>query len=289
MTPSKGVVLRDVGVRVPHPALSVEAPILAVMPHIRSLETVSAALLRSDEGMPDAANAALTGVAVKTIRRWRRLYQRRGLARGQSQPVTPCPRCTDAPLAEDAYALLLGWYLGDGHLVRCRGEVWQLSIFNDARYTALNQEIADTMRKVKPGSSPNTRNHPGSVETKVCWKHWLCLFPQHGPGKKHTRAIVLTDWQQDIVRSHPRPFVRGLLCSDGCRSLNTIRHNRRAVQRTYSYPRYFFTNTSTDIRELCCWALDLLGVPWRRMNDTTISVARREGVAALDAFVGPKH
>jgi len=22
-----------------------------------------------------------------------------------------------------------------------------------------------------------------------CWKHWPCLLPQHGPGRKHERAL----------------------------------------------------------------------------------------------------
>lgn len=259
------------------------------MPHIRDDATVEAALGRSDEGMRDLDNAVLSGVTVKTIRRWRRLYQRRGLPRGREQSSARCPRCTSAPLDADAYVLLLGWYLGDGHLVRARRDVWVLRIVNDVRYAALNREIADTMRRVKPGGTPNTRVHPGCVETKMGWKHWLCLFPQHGSGPKHTRPIVLADWQRELVTHHPEPFVRGLICSDGCRSMNTIKHHRRGIVTTYAYPRYMFSNTSDDIRALYCWALDLLDIPWRRMNSKVISVARKEGVAALDAFVGPKR
>src|SRR6188472_1789323 len=47
--------------------------------HVRSDEVVASALAASDAGMGDADNAALHGVAVKTIRRWRRLYRRRGM------------------------------------------------------------------------------------------------------------------------------------------------------------------------------------------------------------------
>ena len=42
-----------------------------------------------------------------------------------------------------------------------------------------------------------------------------------------------------------------------------------------------------DIRALCCWALDLVEVPWRQSNHKTISVSTRPGVAALDALIGP--
>ncbi|MEU4777066.1 hypothetical protein [Micromonospora sp. NPDC023633] len=36
------------------------------------------------------------------------------------------------------------------------------------------------------------------------------------------------------------------------------------------------------------WALDLLGVAWRMNRRNSLSVARREAVAALDRHVGPK-
>ena len=45
---------------------------------------------------------------------------------------------------------------------------------------------------------------------------------------------------------------------------------------------------SADIRALCCWALDLVGIPWRQSNHKTISVSRREAVTALDDLIGFK-
>ena len=59
--------------------------------------------------------------------------------------------------------------------------------------------------------------------------------------------------------------------------------------RWYEYPRYLFDNQSADIHRLCGQALDRLGVAWRFSKPTTISVARREAVARLDVFVGPKY
>ena len=58
--------------------------------------------------------------------------------------------------------------------------------------------------------------------------------------------------------------------------------------KRYGYLRWQFTNHSADIRELCCWALDLVGVAWRQSNWKTISVSRREGVQRLDALIGVK-
>jgi hypothetical protein len=63
----------------------------------------------------------------------------------------------------------------------------------------------------------------------------------------------------------------------------------RSKGREYAYPRYSFANESADIRGIFGDHLDLLGIPWRAAGRRNISIARREGVAALDAFVGPKR
>jgi hypothetical protein len=116
-------------------------------------------------------------------------------------------------------------------------------------------------------------------------KAWPCLFPQHGPGRKHHRRIEMVVWQREIVQADPRPLLRGLIHSDGSRHFNTIRHPKK----TYRYPRYEFTNKSEDIKRIFCCACDLLGIEWRVMNAKTISVAQRESVDKLDEFVGPKR
>lgn len=258
------------------------------MPHVRPWSTVESALRDSDAGMRDADNAAKHGVAVKTIRRWRRLYQRRGLPRGQSHTTVPCPRCDDAELDEAAYSELLGWYLGDGHITKGRRGVFNLHVFNDAIYVDDNARLQELMKRVKPGGRPHTRLVPGCVITTVSWKHWVCLLPQHGQGRKHDRPIVLEDWQRQIVENHPGPFLRGLFHSDGARSKNWTRRLVAGEMKRYDYPRWQFCNASADIRELCCWALDLVGIAWRQSNPRVISVSRREAVAALDELIGQK-
>ena len=59
-------------------------------------------------------------------------------------------------------------------------------------------------------------------------------------------------------------------------------------RKRYEYPRYFFANESADILGLCGWALDLVGVAWRTPRRNLLSVARRDDVAKLDEYVGPK-
>jgi hypothetical protein len=110
------------------------------------------------------------------------------------------------------------------------------------------------------------------------------LFPQHGRGRKHDRRIELTAWQQKIVRAEPECFLRGLIHSDGWRGLNRV----KVKGRWYAYPRYQFSNRSDDIRTLFTDTCDLLGVQWRPWGRYHISVARRESVAHLDSFIGPK-
>jgi hypothetical protein len=240
----------------------------------------------SDEGVGDRENAEIHGVAISTIRRWRRLYQRRGLPRGTAFQGTPCPRCDGAGLDEAAYVLLLGWYLGDGCIARARRGVFTLQIANDQKYPELNQEIAETIRLVKPGASPCLRGGSTAVRIEARWKHWPCLFPQHGPGMKHLRKIELTAWQQKIVAVYPDRLLRGLFHSDGCRFVNWA---SKPDGKRYYYVRYMFSNETADIRKILTDALDLLGIAWRRPRGNVVAVSRREGVAALDAFVGPKR
>jgi hypothetical protein len=115
---------------------------------------------------------------------------------------------------------------------------------------------------------------------------WELLLPQHGPGKKHTRPIRLEDWQRTIVVQEPGRFLRGLIHTDGWRGENRVRSR---AGKEYSYPRYQFCNRSEDILDLFTWACRLLGVESRRLDYKTISVARRDSVAILDEFVGPKR
>jgi hypothetical protein len=157
---SNTIVRKDVWVQVPHPAPVGGSRQHSCVPHIRTDEVVASALGASDRGVPDAQNAAEHGVAIKTIRRWRRLYQRRGLPRGQAHTRVPCPRCTGAPLDEVAYAELLGWYLGDGHLSLGHRGVWALQIVNDAQYTAVNAHVADLLERVKPQGRSHARLRP---------------------------------------------------------------------------------------------------------------------------------
>jgi hypothetical protein len=229
-------------------------------------------------GQNDCAISRLTGVPRTTILNWRLGQTRTKQTRNR---FLNCPLCHTVPLDGRAYAYLLGLYLGDGYISPAPRGVYHLRIALDQRYAAIIAECAEAMRRVRSSASRvGLVQKTGCVEVSNYWKHWPCLFPQHGPGRKHLRRIRLEPWQEAIASSYPDRLLRGFIHSDGCRTLNRVKGNE--------YPRYMFTNHSEDIRRIFCWACDLFGIAWRPSNWKTISVARRADVARLDSVIGPK-
>jgi hypothetical protein len=220
------------------------------------------------------------GVSRAALRAWRSGAPRLTNTHG-------CPRCGDAPLIGPSYAALLGFYLGDGCISRA-ARYFALRISCDASYPRIINDVAAQIGQVRPRGNVWRVSAPGVVVVQSNWKHWPCLFPQHGPGRKHERKIALEEWQREIVEAFPADFLRGLFHSDGSRVANWATRKAAGVMKRYDYPRWQFTNHSSDIRGLCCWALDLLDIPWRQSNWKTISVSRRDGVARLDELIGLK-
>jgi hypothetical protein len=183
------------------------------------------------------------------------------------------------------YAYLLGLYLGDGTISRARRGVFKLRVILDAKYPAIIDECQAAMAAVCPRSKVNRVARIGCIEVYSYSKMFPCLFPQHGPGMKHKRSIWLASWQETIASAAPGRLLRGLIHSDGCRVTNRVRANGKE----YQYPRYFFCNHSADIRGIFCRYCELLEIEWRPDGWRNISIARRESVALLDRFVGPKR
>jgi Homeodomain-like domain len=220
------------------------------------------------------------GIGYNSLYRWQ---ERLAPAPGVS--AVRCFVCTGtAP--HPVYLYLLGQYLGDGHIAALKRST-ALRIYCCDDYPRIISETASAMAQVA-GVSVNYTVKNGCTQVQSATNHWKCMIPQHGPGQKHNRSIVLAEWQRMLAVADPRPLIRGLLHSDGCRAINTIHHSLPSGERTYAYPRYFFSNVSEDIRRIYTDALDLLGIEWRQNRWNSISVAKREAVAALDEFVGPK-
>jgi len=183
------------------------------------------------------------------------------------------------PSNDWAYAHLLGWYLGDGCISNV-GRAYQLVITADLAYPWIIVECSRSIAAAVPGRTPHIRPHPvhNLVRIESGWLRWPEAFPQHGPGRKHERPIVLEPWQERIVTAEPWAFLRGLLHSDGCRTLNrfqTTLPSGRVAE--YEYPRWFFSNLSADIRGLFCTTCDAVGVRWTQSNPAT---SRSRTVAA---------
>lgn len=253
-----------------------------------------AALKLINEGINDCEISRRLGIPRGTIKDWRRpTYVPKGLTEPIPRGTLPgstrfsdCPRCDGAFLDREDYAYLLGLYLGDGYIVRRPDKpVYRLRIFLDQRYPLIIDECYGAIERMKPDGRMKVGfvTRAGCFEVNAYWKHWPCLFPQHGDGMKHLRDVALAPWQQEIVDTEPKPFLRGLIHSDGWRGTNfaLVRGKR------YEYPRYQFTNESQQIHEMFRHACDVLGVRWTSAPRQTY-VSRRPDVKVLDSFIGMK-
>lgn len=252
-------------------------------PHIpvHTCERVQEALALATEGLGASAIARRMGLPRSTVKTW--LSGALPRVARESQ-CSACGRLQhDVATLPPAYAYLLGLYLGDGTIAAHPRGVFKLRIFLDVKYPMIISECAAAIRTVGPDNTVRRRfTKDNCVEVYSYSKSWPCLFPQHGPGLKHTREIVLRDWQWVHVVREPRLFLRGLIHSDGCRFTNTGRGGWR-------HPRYSFSNLSDDIKGLFCDACDLLGLRWTVAPPKTVYVSRKADVALLDEFVGPKR
>jgi hypothetical protein len=252
--------------------------------------TVAEALrLRDEEGLGARRVALRLGVPVGTVRDWH-AGKLPGHSREGGGPF--CPKCGQdehrVHELDRSYVHLLGLYLGDGTISSHRRAVFKLRIVLDVKYPGIVDECADAMASTMPDRTVARLRKPTN-----CWevysysRAWPCLFPQHGRGPKHKRGIWLADWQQRLAERWPEALLRGLIQSDGCRFINTGRGGWR-------HPRYVFSNVSSDITSIFCTACDCVGLRWTaafpsdKSKAVAIYVSRKDDVARMDEFVGPK-
>ncbi len=179
------------------------------------------------------------------------------------------------------YAELLGLYLGDGHITSlARTQRLRLSL--DSRYPGIISDAEALLRRSLPFNRVGrVRADRGATTVVYVYSsHLSCLFPQHGPGKKHDRPIVLEPWQAAIVEGAAWAFLRGCIRSDGCAYIN--RTGR------YEYLSYCFDNFSADIRQLFIDACGLVGVECRQSR-RSVRIYRRASVALMLENIGRKN
>jgi hypothetical protein len=255
---------------------------------MHSRATVAQALAFRSEGLGARRIAKRMNLPVETVRDWiaGRVPKHSLNDTGESRVPPACDRCGadahDFAALGASYVYLLGLYLGDGHISAIHRGVYRLRMSLDTRYPGIIASTAETMANIRGGKVHIQPQQGNWVVVSGYWKCWPCLFPQHGPGKKHERPIVLTDWQLELVNYWPEQLLRGLIQSDGFRFQNTGRNN-------WVWPRYGFHQASDHIRRLFCYACDRMEIHWTQAGERTIYVSRKADVAVLDYFVGPKQ
>jgi Homeodomain-like domain len=260
---------------------------------VHSRETVAEALRLAGQGLNNCEIARRTGVSRPTIREWAggklpHSFEQKSMLYGRpSDSARLCARCGAGEHRfnrfSTAYAYLLGMYLGDGHISRGRRDVFRLRIALDKKYPLIVEECAAAMQAVMPWNKVHCQSTPKNyIEVHAYSKSWPCLFPQHGPGKKHERKIELTEWQEELVARTPGLLLRGLIHSDGCRFTNTGSYG-------WECPRYVFTNFSEDIKKIFCDTCDAMNLHWTVAPPKSVYVSRKDDVAKLDEFVGAKR
>jgi hypothetical protein len=258
---------------------------------MHSEATVASVLELHQAGLNNCEISRRTGVPRPTIRDWVGGMLPRSYASARSRGL--CGRCGGNEHRFDrlstGYVYLLGMYLGDGCISAHRRGVHRLRVSLDKKYPRIVEECVESMQVTVPDNRVHVLLTPSNCYSVSAYsRSWPCLFPQHGPGMKHTRPIFLAEWQQELAKRWPEQLLKGLIHSDGCRSFSTGRGG-------WTQPRYVFSNVSTDITSIFCSACDCLGLRWTAAfpkSETAavaIYVSRKADVAKLDEFVGPKR
>jgi hypothetical protein len=97
------------------------------------------------------------------------------------------------------------------------------------------------------------------------------------------RRIAPQPWQRAFTETPPRALIRGLIHSDGCRVINrfgTALPSGRLAES--AYPRYF-SNASTDVREIFREHCGRLGVRVTQSNPRNLTVSHCDSIAILDS------
>lgn len=230
-------------------------------------------------GLNDCEISRRLGIPRSTVRDMRRklhVKSRRHL----------CPRCWHSShkgmvFSAGDYAEPLGFYLGDGCLARA-GRVWRLRVALDSKYPGIIRDASELLARCFPDSEIGVvmSDEGACTNLSLYSAHLPCLFPQHGPGRKHERPIVLETWQARIVADEPWRLMRGLIRTDGCSFVNRT--------GPYRYLSFQFSNKSDDIRDLFIAACLRVGVSARPAQDY-VRINRRECVEKMVAHVGVKQ
>jgi transposase-like protein len=247
-------------------------------------EVKRAALDLIAAGHNDCEVARRLGIPRRTIMDWRRpTYVPK-----RTIPLESCPRCwaSARPIrfTPEDYAELLAVYLGDGS-ISTYPRTQRLRVALDRKYPGIIRDVESLLGRCFPENGVDVVSAIGCVHVSVYSSHLVCLLPQHAPGRKHERPIVLEPWQQKLIDVAPWPFIRGCIRTDGCAFINRT--------GPYAYLSYDFCNMSRDIVTLFTDSCAAVGVEFRvtqsrRQGIWRVRINRRESVRLMEQHVGLK-
>ena len=173
------------------------------------------------------------------------------------------------------YSYILGLYLGDGYINKT-DRAYRLRIFLDKKYSFLNDFVKEKMEKLFIYNKVGVNFEKSDCyELSVYNKNLPDMFPQHGGGAKHTRPIILEEWQVSIIDW--LELIKGLFHSDG----------------SYYFDRdkdyYDFTNKSPEILELFKIGCEQINVNFTQPSKFHIRIGKRKDVKILKELIGTKN
>ena len=182
-------------------------------------EVKQAALELIEAGVNDCETGRRLGVSRSTVKSWRDpKYQRRS-----DYTLATCPRCWRATkpvrFTDADYCQALALYLGDGW-ISTHPRTQRLRIALDEKYPGIIEETAALLRRCLPENAVDVvdKSRPGCVNVSVYSTHLTCLFPQHGPGRKHTGGSCWSLGSSHSSSGRPGPSSGGASSPTGAPS-----------------------------------------------------------------------
>ena len=178
---------------------------------------------------------------------------------------------------------MMGVYLGDGHLEvrRFRPDSvkasYRLHIACDIKYPRLIDYSVDALQKLLPGVYVGEQVYSNCVRVRASSKALEFLFP-----KKFNDEVDLTDEQLFATQLYPKPFIEGLIHSDGCIHLTKDR----------GYLQYSLGNRSETVLNLFQDRLDELEIfsfQSRSGSNGSVWVKRQADTLRMQEFIRSKE
>lgn len=137
------------------------------------------------------------------------------------------------------YAYILGLYLADGSISHFpRTKRLRISLHSENNKEQIERAVK-CLQLLFPENNVSIfkKGKSNCVDVSVYNSKLDQYFPQHGSGRKHDRVLILTNWQDEIIKKYKSCFLHGLFDGDGSLYMNRTRGVECAQ----------FTNKSQDI------------------------------------------